>query len=334
MNPYFFCRFDRRPADINDDMMVVFQATNEFDDASFSNEIEREVARALEPDELIYLVRQSSFDAAKEALSRSSGIKRIEKRTRVVVVGYGPDGSEAGKMKLSGNGEPSSITLDEIRRRCGTAIFLDRHGFMEANASFHFENPSGNHTDRFIRLSNILVRQAEIAFLGFTILPLIPSEVDHVYIDTPSLFAVVASANEQLKSLVSGRRDLLADNFRSYDGVDDYDFTHLSQAVALVSASASGSLAGRLMKRGFVADRIGHVLYLSDKPAKTKVAINLSSDAMTNPDGLTGSRNMYSKEECQLCKDGSHPVPLRGDQFDIAAPQPFPLVLKRRCLSP
>ena len=84
MNPYFFCRFDRRPADINDDMMVVFQATNEFDDASFSNEIEREVARALEPDELIYLVRQSSFDAAKEALSRSSGIKRIEKRTLTV----------------------------------------------------------------------------------------------------------------------------------------------------------------------------------------------------------------------------------------------------------
>jgi hypothetical protein len=89
------------------------------------------------------------------------------------------------------------VKFSDFRRRAITSIFNTRHGFVESTATYHFENPSGRHTERFIRLSNILARGAEIAFIGFCTLPNVPERATTAYLDTPSLYAVVAAINER-----------------------------------------------------------------------------------------------------------------------------------------
>jgi hypothetical protein len=92
------------------------------------------------------------------------------------------------------------VQFSDFKRRAITGIFNARHGFVESTGTYHFENPSGRHTERFIRLSNILARSAEIAFIGFCTLPYVPAGATTAYLDTPSLYAVVAAINEQRSS--------------------------------------------------------------------------------------------------------------------------------------
>ncbi len=90
---------------------------------------------------------------------------------------------------LSTLDKPSNVELDDLLRRGATAIFRSNGGFVEATSAYHFRNPSGRHTSRFIRLSNILVRQPEITLLGVCALKYVSTRTRRIYVDTPSLLS-------------------------------------------------------------------------------------------------------------------------------------------------
>ncbi|MDB5819800.1 MAG: hypothetical protein JWQ11_3440, partial [Rhizobacter sp.] len=144
---------------------------------------------------------------------------RLAPHATVTVIGFDRKGAEVDREIAAGTGAKSAITLEEIGRRSATAIFLEHGGFVEANASYHFRNPSGRHTDRFMRLSNLLVCHAEISIIAMTLLPLIPTDAVQAHVDTPAVFALVSAVNEHLWKLEPGRPPLLCDSFRSYLGV-------------------------------------------------------------------------------------------------------------------
>mgnify|MGYP001759744681 FL=1 len=48
-----------------------------------------------------------------------------------------------------------------------------------------------------------------------------------------------------------------------------------------------------------------------------------------NPGGFVSTLENNADGECSLCNAGSLPITLEGDQFDIAGPQPEPLVITR-----
>lgn len=334
MSPILLERFDKSLGHMAVDVLVAFSSTAALDVRALADAIEEEVARALMPDELLILVRATAFaDAMSELRSSTQGqalIERLEGRCRVDLVGYDASGSEATRENLSITGISSNVGLDEILRRGVTAIFKRRDGFVRASKSYHFANPSGAHTDRFMRLSNILVRQAEIAFLGAAVLARLPGDTRQVYIDTPALYAVVSAINDQLRTLQPERAHLVADNFSSYFGFDTHRFTDPAQAVALISASSSGRLGRKLVEeKHFDPHRIVHVLYLGPKPAGPTVAIDLGLDHAHNPQGFSTERRTFDAGDCALCREDSIPIGLKGDQFDIAGPQHPPLIIKK-----
>ena len=148
----------------------------------------------------------------------------MQPHATLTVIGFDFEGRDAGRDVATGSGAASTMSLEEITRRSATAIFLDHGGFVEANASFHFRNPSGRHTDRFMRLSNLLVRHAEISLIAVGLLPLIPEDALIAHVDTPAMFALVAAINEHFYSLHPARNPLRCDSFRSYLGVADHPF--------------------------------------------------------------------------------------------------------------
>lgn len=333
MNPVHLVRFDRHTDKDRIDTLAAFMSSAAFDAAALNAAVTREVERALAPDELIILTRAvPGCDVPPGLVGRDFNalLDRVAGQTRTTLVCYGPDGREKIRQPLGSGDGASGADLAEILRRGATDMFRRHGGFMEPNANYHFEGPSGRHTNRFMRLSNILVRQAEITFLAVAVMGLIPPEACFAYIDTPALYAVVSAVNEQWRTMVPDRPPLVADNFRSYEGLDQYEFSDYGEAVVLISASSSGGLAARLTARGFAPSAVVHLLFHGKDPGTLKVAVDLRQDAHGNPDGYAADREIYERANCKLCDGGSVPIPLKGDQFDIQGPQPEALLVNQK----
>lgn len=306
------------------DVLMVFVACSDLDPEAFASMIEAEIDTSLVPDEVAIIVREPSFDTTMQQFNthslHSSTLGRLSK-SAIILIGYDCNGSESRRQCIAGIMSSRAMTIDDVRRRGITYIFNERRGFVEANATYHFENPSGRHTERFIRLSNILACGAEIAFIAFCCLPHIAPTVTKAYLDTPSLYAVVAAMNEQRRSF-EGAGWILADNFSSYVGFDQYEFDSGNAAVVLISASSSGSLATRLVtEKSVEAQQVVHLLYLGRKPITTPVVCDLLKDDETNPAGITTLPLVNEAENCSMCMSGSHAIKLQGDQFEFAGPQ-------------
>lgn len=334
MNPVFSHRFELTRRGESRDVLMVFAATPLLDREVFATLIETEIEVNLVPDEILVVVRDPSFTATLETFSSDSlhkaTLERLAGRTSVSLVGYDCMGEETRRALLAGPSAASPIGLSDIRRRAITSIFNERHGFVESNESYHFENPSGRHTERFIRLSNILVRGAEIAFIGFCALPSIGRNVSIAYLDTPSLYAIVAAINEQRSSFSDEASHIIADNFSSYAGFDSYPFDVGERAVVLISASSSGSLARRLIEEKHIKpDRILHLLYLGQGDSATHIVCDLARDANNNPEGIPDRPRVVEAKDCPICARGSHAIKLQGDQFEFAGPQQAPLLINR-----
>lgn len=332
MNTIFSHRFDINRGTFARDILAVFAATPKLFPEELASLLEKEIEQNLAPDEVVIIVREPAFANTETELQRISQnqatLARFALRTTITLVGYGCGGLEARRQHIGGPAPAFKISLDDVKRRALTGIFNSRHGFVESTASYHFENPSGRHTERFIRLSNILARGAEIAFIGFCTLPFVPEDTSIAYLDTPSLYAVVSAINEQRTSF--GLLPILADNFSSYAGVGSYRFSSIANAIVLISASSSGSLAVRLIEEhNFVASRVTHLLFLGTDKSKSNIVCDLRHDRTHNEEGIKELPSVEPADNCSMCARGSHTVKLQGDQFDFAGPQQDSLLIRR-----
>lgn len=334
MNPFFSFRFDLVSGRKTRDVFVIFVATQSVTEEALATCIEHEIDLNLLPDEILIVMREPSFKDAIVLFDGSSLLRgtvaRLAKRASLTLLGYSVRGVEGSRQLVHGSKPSKEIRFVDFRRKAMTSIFNSRHGFVESSSTYHFENPSGRHTERFIRLSNILVRGAEIAFVSFCTLPLVSASATIAYIDTPSLYAVIAGINEQRSSFSPKLSPILADNFSSYEGVTDYRFDTGARSFALISASSSGSLAKLLGEtHGFAMDRIIHLLFLGEVAPLTTVVCDLAFDTKANPYGLKSNPRVEQSERCRMCAEGSVPIKLQGDQFDIAGPQSSSLLIKK-----
>ena len=324
---------DRTHNGVHVDTLVVFLSADALPADSFSALIDEEVERDLVPDELVLVVRDTARRAATAAIRAGAELEPVRARlgacATVTVVGFGATGAETGRDVAHGKAAASSMTLGEVGRRCATAVFKKHGGFVEANANYHFKNPSGKHTDRFMRLSNLLVHQAEISLIAMTTLRHVPADAAEAHVDTPAMFSIVAALNDHIRSLDAKRPTLACESFRSYGGLARHDFRGASRGVVLISASSSGGMAAQITKRDVDPDRIAHVLYLGPPGHRLKVAIDLSRDPKANPDGVADARETYSALGCALCDAGSIAVQLQGDQFDLGGPEFEPLTINK-----
>lgn len=314
------------------EVLVVFVAANDLRAEELTGLIDREVQASLAPDELILVARRTSVDKFATSLRAAAEFESVRNRlgrATISAIGFGASGAEISRTILRQGEVVSGMSMAEIGRRCASLIFHRHGGFVEANASYHFLNPSQRHTDRFVRLSNILVSSAEISLMAAMVLPLLPADAEVAHVDTPAMFAIIAAINDHLRVLAPKRRWLLCENFRSYMGVKTHNFTASGAPVVLISASSSGSLADEIARRNVPRDRIGHVLFFGKEADAVRHAIDLSFDADENPNGISDARETFTRDNCKLCAAGSIAVPLKGDQFDMGGPDFDPLIIRK-----
>lgn len=294
--------------------------------------IMEDIETNLGPDDVMLAVPTLDFDRVEE-LFRSHPqvttlLARMKGRTSVTLLSYNEGGQETSRKTVSGAKPPTSVSLSAIVRPAVTHIFRSNGGFVQASNTYHFVNPSGRHTARFIRLSNILTRGREIQFLAFALLPLIPAHAEEVYIDTPALYSILAGVNE-FRSIF-GKRSLEVENFRSYEGLHLIAPSVPAAALVVISASSSGGLGLKIESESAIPrSNIVQFLFLGHNPPQFRTVCDLSNDPVENPDGLRDVPNVFAAHACELCRQGSFQVHLHGDQFDMKGPQPEPIQIKR-----
>lgn len=332
MKSFFFFRSDWQTDNGPADVLIVFNAAYELDSKQLREIVDKEVQRFLRPDQVIILSRSTTMSATALSLqdeqTKSTLLERVGEACHVELWEFDGEGKTSVNLVLQPGSHRAVLNFGDILRRGTTQIFNEHRGFVEGSENYHFRNPSGKHTDRFMRLSNILVSQAEISFLAASLLRFVPPHIINAYIDTPALYAVVSALNE-LRRDMPGFCYISAENFRSYYGVKGYPFTERHQSVAIISASSSGGLKDQLTAEGIAETRIVHLLFLGKIKPELSIAVDLASDKSINPNGHDPARRTYH-ENCDLCASGSMFIELRGDQFDISPPQPKPLVVRQK----
>ena len=331
MNTFYLFRYESEIASGRVDSLVIFNSKNDLSAEELDEVVQEELKRNLTPDRVLIVVRSNAY---KSALGQFNNSAKLEltldrlSRASVSIASFGSNGEEVDRLYLRGSSAQTDFKFEAFKRRACTSIFRERDGFVRSTPAFHFRNPSDRHTDQFIRLSNVLVTWPEISFWAFCTMPFIPSDAEVAYVDTPALFSLVNAMNDHWRAIGS-QRHMSTDSFGSYAGLLKYKFTGANDAVVLISASSSGGLAKKISNRDplLTGDRIVHIAFLGAKANRPNSVCDLSVDRKENPNGFEPTVGDYHSGSCPLCLAGSIAIPLEGEQFDIAGPQPDALLI-------
>lgn len=200
-------------------------------------------------------------------------------------------------------------------------IFRRRKGLIVSSPSYHFVKPSGDHCDKFIRASNLLISSAEVNFLAIALLPYINDNVLRIYIDTSSIAYLISTAL-QLSSIANGS-EVIIESFESYAVFQEpYDFVEDRNSLVVISATTSGSMVKGLMSSsGFGRDQLITLFHLGLPEGQ----IGLFDVSGAVPDGVKSVRS----GECGLCKRGSKLIRISGDQFLPETPKHELVVIRK-----
>ncbi len=184
-----------------------------------------------------------------------------------------------------------------------TSIFRIRGGMLAAEHGYHYVNPSGKHSQFFLRVGNLVHSSAEVEFIAFACLGKTPHDLLSIYCDTGAIFPV-AYAICQLRSRLASAPvlpELLS--FESYSKVSEFKFQNPRDSLVLISASTSGRLARKIHEQEllFSGDQIVTLFSLSKDP-QPNVICDLHRDRDDNPEGFEPFDTYTSANLCAFCR--------------------------------
>ncbi len=209
----------------------------------------------------------------------------------------------------------------------GIARIVSTHPHVVGRApGFHYAKPSGKHSDVFIRACEALTHGPEIMFIAIGLLPHLGISVRRISCDTASI-SPLAYAAIQIRNMLNP--DLpypYVSSFGSYGGLRSIA-PDGGETLYLISATTSGDLPYRILKRKVHAEQIITVFALSQgKPAGT-VLHDLTAPAANRKQKFAPGANRKATE-CDLCHGGSIAINIEGDSFIPEPPDTKLLVIE------
>lgn len=254
-----------------------------------------------------------SPDVANETLFGGFAQERSESRISLVHLHNDTDGWRIKHKDVSG----SLRDLDtELVHGWLFDLFDSRSGLVKAPAGVHFTKLSGQHSDKFLRASNVLLTSAAVGAIAFFCLALIGDvHIKRVFVDTAPLVGVAFAMARVAKAFGINTSEPEVESFSSYGGLSNLPPLG-SNDLFLLSASTSGSLAGELIKREASKKLIITLFLLGPSPTQPtvgQVACNLTitKDRLFGYDPVVNAK----AETCSFCRRGFLAAPLEGDQF-------------------
>lgn len=222
--------------------------------------------------------------------------------------------SQVGKVAKKNEKEVEDILGFGVIELCKNKKLI-----VETHGGYHFAKPSGKHSGRFLKASNVIERHADRYFLALCVLHNLGGfNFDAVYVDTSGISSLVYAIGD-----IAGRGGgrIFVDSFSSYKGAREYGFTVGERPLVLISASTSSSLY-REMKSQLPTHFSIRTLFSHIQSIGSDEIFNTLR--MANLFGIDGFEEIksYDEHECRYCElGGSVPIRLTEDQFVFEQPK-------------
>lgn len=202
-------------------------------------------------------------------------------------------------------------------------IIKNRNLIIEAHSNIHFIKPSGKHTSKFIDVKNILESSAEIAFIATSILKLLPSEINKIYVDTSGIYPLAYEICNIIKAFEKSSRIIPIDSFGSYGGIEDYNFSSDEKTLILISASTSNNLYEKLKRNSYLEQAsIVSIIMAQININKQNVLIEFEKFKEKFCKSYFQHFQSYNEIECPMClREYSIPIALDKSKFIFEAPR-------------
>ncbi|WP_227485286.1 MULTISPECIES: hypothetical protein [unclassified Acidithiobacillus] len=218
---------------------------------------------------------------------------------------------------------PIDPTLERSILQSGMVELFKKHrGLITSSYGYHFTKPSGDHCDKFIRASNLLVSSIEVSFLAISLLPYLKNNLRRIYVDTSSI-AYLVSVSLGLYGAFDDNIIPHIESFESYTVLKQkYDFVEDQSSLVIISATTSGSLAKRLLETTSFSKNQIVTLFYTKIPKEQQAIFNLSSAI---PGGILSHR----ANDCPFCNRKSKVIRIAGEQFLPENPKHDLLIIKK-----
>lgn len=326
MKSWLFNAYQLNREGVEVHILSVFLASSTIDENDFESDLIFEISK-LGPIQTIHFVGfPDAIDTLRALLLTPSSVfmDRL-----IDAVGNLPDGllfitfdASSGKHKCEDAKAcmPLRTNVLEDERQLSLLQMFSRAGGEErAPAGTHYAKTSEKHSDRFLRVANVLEDGRHVKLLAFWLIPhLWMTQVKHVAVDTSGIYSVALTALREAAKLggVSGHPAVWS--YRSHGGIDQVPNEIASDTLFIVSASTSNGLVRRIAGRGAAPGRVVTLFYLSANSWDGHIVLcNLNG---LNGNGLKLIENQDGND-CKWCKSNFHLIGIQGDQFSVTPPR-------------
>lgn len=246
---------------------------------------------------------------------------------------------QGGQKKIFGKKIENEVKFYEVLYRNGnTTIFQKNGGVVESTPDHHFVFPSNKHCSKFLRTGNVLVHQAEVFFLSVQLLKYFDDK-KYVYCDTSSINTLPYAVLELKRRFGKDFLSPTIYSFSSYDFFESSEENFPRNALILISSSTSGNIIDRLVQEQRAEkEQIKVIYFLGEEKKylnkKENIICNLTYDEKKFPQGEQIFESADNASLCNLCKNNSRPINIRGDVFLTIQPKVHKhlLTIKQECI--
>lgn len=320
MNDCFAFRFFKSADDDRQSLGIFFAGPINFD--AIAKTLKKDVMDNLAP-RSVYLISHKKFAISPEECGSDAGFSGEfsayvgDLENQLICVSIDGSGS---LLYHDGKRVPKALS-NEILRSGMITLFRNHNGLIVSKHGYHFAKPSGDHCDKFIRASNLLVSSLEVSFLATAFLPYLNKDVKRIYVDTSSICFLISVAIQLYGEFHDGVPSI--HSFASYAVLNEaFDFVEDKNSLVVISATTSGSLAKKLSERGCFSYSQIVTLFHVNLP-KDQIGVFDVSSALDN------DLVSHKAADCDFCKRGSKVIRIAGDQFLPENPQHEQLVIRK-----
>jgi len=229
---------------------------------------------------------------------------------------YLTDGEKEINRQIT-DGEIGEI-LKSIQQKIIIKLFNNNNAMMKFDHNYHFQTLSSKHTDKFIKISNLLIEKTDIDFLSICLLPHLDEK--NVYIDTSTIMSLVQSTILLKKQLDNNYKIPTIFNFQSYDQYEKYfESTEGTNANVIISTTTTATIIKCIHE---VNKHISTILVLFYYPVKDVDFEVKSLIELNKSMNISSPPKDYRADNCLLCKEGSIPVQIHSENFILATKEP------------
>lgn len=238
-------------------------------------------------------------------------------KTQIQFITYNQNGHFENYYNQSDAKEINTL-LNRIIDSTIIQLFNKNDVMMTFDSNYHFRTLSGKHTDKFIKISNLLVDKNGIDFLSICMLKHLNEK--NIYVDTSTIISLIQASIILKKELDPTYEVPNIQNFHSYEKIEDYmQSINASESLVIISTTTTATLIKDIKK---INSKVQNILVLFYYPVKDTEHDFSTLIKLKKEMGISTPPENYTSENCKFCQNGSIPVQLHSEQFILSIKEP------------